>query len=554
MVTLAAKSAPRPRRRLRIAAILSLVFTGCFVLAYLGILRLTRIDPPPAPDGTVYPPVEVRGERSYAGANYLTRERGIWEWHLAGAPFDMGYAHGRLGNRLITETDDYMFREMDRYVPSRIAMWLIRIGVRLRYRHLADHVPLDRQLEIAGQAAGYRDLHADFLPTFHRMIFYHALHDITQGLEHSPLLGCSAFAAAGAATENGHTLIGRNFDFEGPEPFDREKAILFFKPAGKIPFASVAWTGMTGVVTGINAEKIFVSLNAARTDDKGKDGIPVEILTREIMENARSIDDVFRMVKDSPVMVPDFYLVADGKTGESAVIERSPSKIEIRRSRDLTVLANHALLPAFAGDRENEHLKTYLTSGARFVRLNELVNAAHGHLDVPGVLAILRDRKGQGGAPLGLGNRNALDAIIATHSVVVDATDLTIWVSQGPHLIGQYIGYDLRKELLGEDRKDPAPLPPDALAGTPELRSFLQATDELRAADKLKTADPTRAIEGAEKAIALQPAMPEPHKLLGDLLRTRDPKRARAEYQTFLSLSPPYRSEIEQVQAALAAP
>src|SRR5262249_12965507 len=158
------------------------------------------------------------------------------------------------------------------------------------------------------------DQHSDFLPTYHRVVFYHSLHDITQGLEHSPLLGCSAFAAGGAATTNGHLLVGRNFDFEGPEIFDRDKAVIFFKPGGKIPFASVAWVGMSGVVTGLNAEGIYVSVNAARTDDKGGPGMPVQILMREMMEQARSIDDVLRMVRTTPVMVPDFYLVADGKT------------------------------------------------------------------------------------------------------------------------------------------------------------------------------------------------------------------------------------------------
>src|SRR5438132_896179 len=123
--------------------------------------------------------------------------------------------------------------------------------------------------------------------------------------------GCTAFAAAGAATANGHVLVGRNFDFEGPEIFDREKAILFFKPKGKIAFASVAWVGMSGVVTGLNAEGIYVSVNAARMDDKGAEGMPVQILMRQMMEEARSIDDVVKLVKATPVMVPDFYLVAD---------------------------------------------------------------------------------------------------------------------------------------------------------------------------------------------------------------------------------------------------
>ena len=51
--------------------------------------------------------------------------------------------------------------------------------------------------------------------------------------------------------------------------------------------------------------------------------------------------------------------------------------------------------------------------------------------------------------------RKGLDAIIATHSVVVDATTLKLWVGAGPHCLGRYVGFDLRRELLGEDHLAP---------------------------------------------------------------------------------------------------
>ena len=70
--------------------------------------------------------------------------------------------------------------------------------------------------------------------------------------------------------------------------------------------------------------------------------MPVQILMRQMMEQSRSIDDVVKLVKATPVMVPDFYLVADGKTGESAVIERSPKCVGVRRSRATIVLTNRA--------------------------------------------------------------------------------------------------------------------------------------------------------------------------------------------------------------------
>src|SRR5207253_2262119 len=185
--------------------------------------------------------------------------------------------------------------------------------------------------------------------------------------------------------------------------------------------------------------------------------------------------------------VPDFYLVGDGKTGESAVLERTPRRLEVRRSNradGTMLLANHALAQTFAADAENDRLKRYLTSGARYRRVEELVKHWRGQIDPRKALEILRDKRGAGNVELGLGNRNALDAIIATHSVVVDATSLTIWVGTGPHLIGRYIGYDLRRELLGEvQRPEPADLPDDPVAQSDELRAYTLAHAELRAAE-----------------------------------------------------------------------
>ncbi len=544
------------RKWLRRVGGVLLFFVVALPITYAILMRMTRIDPPvvdAAVREAAHKPVEVAGPRAKVGDSWLSRERGVWEMHLSGVPYALGYAQARLGSRLLLEQEDYMFSEMAHYVPSRIAMFFIRAGVRLKYRHLGDSLPAARKEEIAGLADGSIDRHADFLPTYHRIVFYHALHDITQGLEHSPLLGCTAFAAAGAASVGGHLIIGRNFDFEGPEIFDREKAIQFFRPVGKIPFAAVSWVGMSGVVTGLSGEGIFVSINAARTDDKGEEGMPVEILVREILENAHTLDEAIAMIKKTPVMVPDFYLLGDGKTGESAVVERSPKRVEVRRSKDVTLLANHALSAAFQGDAENDRLKRYMTSGARHKRVEELVKQHHGQIDARRALEILRDKKGPGDVALGLGNRNALDAIIATHGVVVDATALHMWVGEGPHLLGRFRGFDLRHELYGEDRQPVSDMPEDPVAQTDEYRAYVLANAALKAAERMEREhEPERALEEARKACALSDKMPESHKLLGDLLRRRgDREGARTHYQRFLELYPPYLKDVEEVKGML---
>jgi hypothetical protein len=554
--------APPPRRRrlwriARALAVAAVAFVAIVATVFAVINRIARIEPPRPPAAVAAAaarlPLIVRGDRTFVGDdNWMGRRRGVWELHLAGDPYTLGFAHGRLGARLLLEQEEYMFGEFHKYVPSRLARTLIRAGVMLRYRHLGQLMPLDRQLELAGLAAGSIDLHGDFLPTYHRMVFYHALHDITQTLEHSPLLGCSAFAASGRATPDGHLIIGRNFDFEGPEIFDREKVVLLFRPRGKIPFASVAWTGMTGVVTGVNAEKIYVSVNAARTDDAGQVGIPVEILLREILENARSLDDVIARVR-TPVLVPDLYLVGDGKTGEAMVIERSPTRLEVRRldpAQGWLALTNHARAPAFAHDARNDHLKRYLTSGARLDRLEELLGARAGAIDPAAALAILRDKRGPRDEPLGLGNRNALDAIIATHSVVLDATDLVLWVGVGPHATGRYVAFDLLHELAGVDRPAPADLSADPIVDSAEFADYRLAQASLRTAAELRDLGRLdRALDEARIAVGAEERSPEAHQLLGNLLWQRGQRTAaRAEYRRFLQLHPPYLGDVETAE------
>jgi hypothetical protein len=285
--------------------------------------------------------------------------------------------------------------------------------------------------------------------------------------------------------------------------------------------------------------------------------MPVQILMRQMMEQARSIDDVVKLVRGTPVMVPDFYLVGDGKTGEAAVIERSPKRLEVRRTGggrgDTIVLTNHALSDVFQGDAENDRLKRYLTSGARYRRMEELVKRHHGQLDPKKALEILRDKRGVGDVALGLGNRNALDAIIATHSVVVDATNLILWVGEGPHALGRFRAFDLRKELLGEERPASPDFPADPILDTDEYRRYLDAQAAYKTAERLRDQKlPTLALDEARRAAGLEDGMAEAHRLIGDLLRANgDVAGAKAAYRRFLELSPPYLKDVEEVKGFL---
>ena len=65
--------------------------------------------------------------------------------------------------------------------------------------------------------------------------------------------------------------------------------------------------------------------------------------------------------------------------------------------------------------------------------------------------ARLRDRLAAGDRSLPSGDRRAIDAGIATHAVIMDLSARRIWVSEGPHLDGQFIMFDLGAMLSGRE-------------------------------------------------------------------------------------------------------
>lgn len=438
----------KPRRRWRIFlglfVLLGVVFQGCF-------WSMTR---PPVPD-VVVPSVGVPvmvGDRAVLGGSSLERRDGYWFMVHTGDAVTMGAEHARLGGFLTQRAEDIMQADFQRRLPAPMRLILPPI-LMWQFRHLGHAIPIEQQEELYGFGMTYADRTPFPLNAYQRGIYYHGLHDMVQNLVGNPWVdpgiagACTGFGASGSGTTNGHTIVGRNFDFEVVPIFDSEKVVHLYARDGAIPVMSVSWMGMTGVLTGMNADGIWIALNAAASEGTNKKGPPVSNWVRQILEQARSIDDVERMLNEAAPVVTDIYVVADGKTGEVVAFERGQTRVgrrELREDGKLAV-ANHLLSDTFAGDDKDASMREYTTTLARHLRMQELVDAAP--LSVDRGIAILRDRSGPGGQELAPGNRNAIDAFIATHSVVGDMTDRVLYVATAPHTQGAVRAIDMLVEL-----------------------------------------------------------------------------------------------------------
>ncbi len=419
------------------------------VFAEVTLLRPPR-DLPPAPQHRVVR--DADGTRRY-GPSYVRRRGHIWEVGLVGDPVELGDAHGVLLREPMIRIERRMMSLFAHYVPSAALRSVIATLVRGRNYNLDHNYPRDRLFEIAAEARAFApgDPFARFLPTYHRMVLLHALYDVSLSFEHSPLIGCSSLFASGIHTVDGHTYVGRNFDMEVDSVFDEEKAVMLVRARGRIPFASVGWPGLTGVLTGMNAAGIFVAVHGARAGTPRSTGVPVPTTLRNVLERAHSLDEAIAIVRADEPMVSHRLIVVDGDAGRGAVLERAPGfALAVRDLGGAGGIANHFATASLASSPRDIDVRRTTSTLLRQSAIDERVRADDGRFDASGVLRALRDRGAPGATRETLGNRGAIDAWIATHSVVADATRRILWVSEGPHTLGRYIEFDLGR-LLGSE-------------------------------------------------------------------------------------------------------
>jgi hypothetical protein len=436
------------------------LFAVVAVLALLGGLALSiALD-----RATPKPPI-VQADMKKPGPGHAERAEDIWFIWVSGAPEVRGADMQRLVGPVMRQIDETMHKTFAEVIPSAPLRFVIEIAGRLFGRHLSQDIPVEIQREIVGQMASYDDPFGDGGGKFARFMAYLALHDLAQTVEKSPLVACTGFGFDATMSASGGTVVGRNFDFEAGRVFDEQKSVTLIKPEHGYQFLSVAWPGMNGVVTGVNEKRVWVSVNAARSDFEAPRGIPVSLAIRQVLEHAASAEEAVERIKTMPVRVADLYLVAD--KAHVYVVEKTPKTSVVRSAENgRIVVANHFLDPELRAEKRNLQLERKTSSLVRYERMSQLVVESGKKREPADAVAMLRDRIAPDGTPYPLGDRRALDGYIATHGAFADFGKDVLWVSRAPHLSGKWTGVKLGPLFEGRfERAEPMPEDPVALEG-----------------------------------------------------------------------------------------
>ena len=391
------------------------------------------------------------GDIARCGASTLRRNpAGVWELTTGGDPVTRGAESGALLSELMYYQERAFVDQIRRIVPSERYLRFLRAFIVIFNRDLGRYIPEEYRDEIYASSRWCTHRFDAIGNPYERQVNYHAAHDIGHVMQEYMLVGCSSFATWGGRSADSTLLVGRNFDFYVGDDFARNKLVTFCRPERGIPFASVGWAGMSGVLSGMNAAGLTVTLNAAKGALPTRAATPISLLARTILQYASTIEEACAIADTTRTFVSESLLIASARDRRAAVIEKTPARWALYEGEGEQLrCTNHYQSAAFADDPYN--LENIATSDSpyRLQRLGELLDSLAPPTPARAV-TVLRDRHGLGGRDIGLTNEKSLNQAIAHHSVVFAPERGLMWLSTEPWQAGPFVCYDLGRIFAGE--------------------------------------------------------------------------------------------------------
>lgn len=427
--------------------IILFLFAGNTFLS-CGISKSLQDKPRLVSAGFDKPNIEKKNDSLFvSGENFLIKNKQqLWELHVSGSELQRGLLIGGLSEDLYKKQEHIFFSKIQEMVPSTFKQKLVRQFLKWYNRKLYLHIPEEFKTEIYGVSQYASDDFNDIAPKYLRSLYLHGAHDIGHALQDLALVGCSSMAVWGHKSEDGSLLIGRNFDFYAGDDFAKDKIILFVKPEKGIPFMNVTWGGMIGVLSGMNAEGLTVTINAGKSDIPLVAKTPISIVTREILQYASTIDEAIAIARKREVFVSESIMVGSAKDKKAVLIEMAPDNFEVYEveNSDQLICSNHFQSKTYQSDKRNiKHIRES-HSQYRFDRMVELLEEKD-KINPEKMAEILRNKEGLAELNIGFGNEKALNQLRAHHAVIFKPEQLMVWVSSNPYQLGEFVAYDLRE-------------------------------------------------------------------------------------------------------------
>ncbi|MCE5236961.1 C45 family autoproteolytic acyltransferase/hydrolase [bacterium] len=329
--------------------------------------------------------------------------------YLWGTPYERGLAHGQLCATQVKQLIERLA------LGACLALHCTPEKLDEAWQQMAPFVPRRYQDEMRGLADGAG-------VSLRYVRWAHAIPDLSE-------FHCTFFAAWGKATHDGHLQQIRALDYATEAGLQQFPALIVERTDSGQVFVNIGWLGFLGCVSGMNASHIAVSEIGENfgADHETLAGEPMPFVLRDVLENARTLDEGVRIIRRAHRTSSYLYCVGDGKI---------PSARALRTARDFCEVYSPADYPGERLDEVVYWSMGWERNGKWNRRVHDALQGQWGQMDHrTGTRDIMRE--------LGTGN---------LHAIAYDVTALKLWVanaSPGPQIVPAYdrrfVPFDLRR-------------------------------------------------------------------------------------------------------------
>ena len=288
-----------------------------------------------------FAPAEVEGGK-------LEVHEGTPLLRMRGTPYECGYQHGRL----LGEHVRILF---DRYL--KLFAGNFRYDLDLA-RTMERYIPQKYVDEMRGLAEG-----AD--------IPYDVVLVSTCFLDIHKVAACSTFVVHDASSKSGEIMMGRNLDFPALGVAHRVNLVSVYESKDAPPFASVAWPGFLGCLSGMNARGLALAMMLVygHTRSDHLNGVPFALHYRDVLESCSNVDEAVERFERREYAVCNNIMLADAS--------RNAARLELH-TRSVGVERDTPEFPALyctnhfrTGDRRKALAFTAMSSFPRLWRMSK---------------------------------------------------------------------------------------------------------------------------------------------------------------------------------------
>jgi hypothetical protein len=137
-----------------------------------------------------------------------------------------------------------------------------------------------------------------------------------------------------------------------------------------LPFSSVTWPGVVGVLTGVNRAGLSLACLTSTVAGERASATPMPIIYRQIVQYAETLDEAALLLRRSRRTLGNNLLIGSAAEDDARVFEISPRMVAERRPTDgYLATTNHFVHPAMAAQQQGYVVPNSLDRQARLDQL-----------------------------------------------------------------------------------------------------------------------------------------------------------------------------------------